>query len=161
MRVSPFRALIISFASWLGIGVFLLYKGLRLLVELAPGTSHSSMLSFFSEIAGGTQQAVLMCICIGLFVGFMKGRFVLSKTVTRLSNRFFSYGRPMLLKEMYPAYYLALVGSMILLGMSLKWMPVPQELRGTVDVAIGAALTNGAFQYLRVAFSKGRQVAAK
>lgn len=161
MRVSPFTALIISFASWLGIGVFLLYKGLRLLVELSPGVAHSSMLSFFSKMAGGMQQAVLLCICIGLFVGFMKGRFVLSKTVGRLSNRFFSYGRPMSLKEMYPAYYLALVGSMILLGMSLKWMPVPQEVRGTIDVAIGAALTNGAFQYLRVAFSKGRQVAVK
>lgn len=161
MRISPFAALLISFASWVSMGVFLLYKGLTLLVELATFEMPSSFMHSLSQRVGGMQQAILTCICLGLFVGFMKGRFVLSKTVARLSNRFYSYARPMAFKEMYPVSYLALVGSMVLLGLSLKWLPVPQELRGTVDVAIGSALTNGAFQYLRVAFSKGRQLAAK
>lgn len=161
MRISPFAALLISFASWISIGIFLLYKGLTLLVGLATFEAHSSLMTSLSQMAGGVQQAILTCICLGLFVGFMKGRFVLSKTVARLSNRFYSYARPMAFKEMYPVSYLVLIGSMVLLGISLKWLPIPQELRGTVDVAIGSALTNGAFQYLRVAFTKGRQLAAK
>ena len=161
MRLSPFTALLISFASWLCIGVFLLYKGLSFLVHLVPGTTPSPMLDILSKIAGGNESAVLVCISIGVFIGFMKGRFVLSKTVARISNRFFSFKRSMTLKEMYPVSYLILISSMILLGVSMKWLPVPLDVRGTMDVAIGSALTNGAMQYFRLAFSKGRQLPAK
>ena len=159
MRLSPFAALLVSCLSWFAIGIFLLCKGVTLLVELAQPGRSSAIIDSFRSMAGGREQAVLVFICIGLLVGFMKGRYVLSRTVNRISTRIFSFAGPIELSQLYPLSYLILIASMVVLGLSLKWLPVPQEIRGTVDVAIGSALTNGALLYLRLAFTKGRQVA--
>jgi hypothetical protein len=159
MRVSPFAALMVSFLSWLGIGVFLLHKGLNHLVSLTQGNVNSSLMQYLQKMCGGMQQAILFCICIGLFVGFLKGRFVLIKTVHRLAERFFSFSQGMKLKEMYPLSYVILISSMMLLGMSMKWIPISQVIKGTLDVAVGAALINGSLQYFRIALTKGRKQA--
>jgi hypothetical protein len=161
MRISPFSALILSFASWLSIGIFLLYKGLRILVDLAAMGSESSLMTKLGKIAGGHEQAVLCYIFIALFLGFIKGRFVLSKTVNRLTDRLFALGRNVSLSEIYPRMYFLLIGSMILLGISLKWLPIAPEVRGVVDVAVGSSLINGSLQYLRMAFSKGKNLILK
>jgi hypothetical protein len=57
--------------------------------------------------------------------------------------------------------YFLLIGSMILLGISLKWLPIAPEVRGVVDVAVGSSLINGSLQYLRMAFSKGKNLILK
>ena len=161
MRFSPFSALLLSFFSWLSIGIFLLYKGLKILVDLSVASSSSPFLQDITGLAGGRDRAVLFYIFFALFIGFIKGRFVLSKTVNRLAQRFSSFGGRIPLKELYPAYYLLLIGFMMLLGLSLRWIPIFAEVRGIVDVAVGSALINGAMQYFRLAFAKGKNVAAK
>jgi hypothetical protein len=50
-----------------------------------------------------------------------------------------------------------LMGIMILLGLSMKWLGLPIEIRGTIDVAIGSALMNGGIAYFRTAFAVSRQ----
>jgi hypothetical protein len=58
----------------------------------------------------------------------------------------------MSLTQIYsPTYYL-LIGIMIGLGLSLKIFGLPIDIRGLVDVTIGAALINGAMLYFRSAF---------
>ncbi|MEI8328759.1 MAG: hypothetical protein WCG14_01985 [Chlamydiia bacterium] len=159
MKISPFIALMISFVSWISIGVFLLYKGLTILVELSYMDPSSFFMDRLAQMAGGRQPAILVCISAAILLGFLKGRFVLSKTVLRLSNRFFAFSRPMSIKEMYPTSYLILLGSMMCFGMLMKWISIPLEVRGIVDVAVGSALINGALQYFKLALSKGRGLA--
>ena len=159
MKISPFGALLISFLTWLSIGVLLLYKGLKIFVDFVYAESKSLAIDFLSHQLGSKEFAVLLCISLSVLVGFMKGRLVLKKTVNRLSNRFFSFGRPMKIQEMYPRYYLFVLIGMMSLGMGIKFLPVPLELRAFVDVAVGAGLTNGAMQYFNLAFSKGRGIA--
>jgi hypothetical protein len=39
---------------------------------------------------------------------------------------------------------------MVLLGLVIRFLPIPIDARGLVDVAIGSALINGAMLYFRV-----------
>ncbi len=116
---------------WMLIGVWLLYKGLRIL-----------SLPFIRESA-------TWWIAAGLLVGFLKGRFVLSKTVRRISGRIAALPLPIRFASVYPKSYWILLGSMMLLGMLFRFLPL--EWRGVADVAVGSALMNGALLYFRAA----------
>lgn len=149
------RSLIIfSGAIWFVVGSFLLQLGLRLLMgTLEPEATFSSMLTFVSFRMGSLENAVILLITLGLIIGFFKGRFVLGKSVKRLVSRIRSFQQPTPISKIYtPAYYI-LLGSMMMIGMLIKYFQVPDDIRGTVDVAIGAALINGSMLYFRAAFS--------
>ncbi len=122
-------AIFLSGAVWAVVGVWLLYKGLRLL-----------SLSVDRE-AGSWWMAG------GLLVGFIKGRFVLAKTVKRIAGRIDSLSEPIQLKTLYPKSYWLLLGSMSLLGFVLQFFPI--DWRAFIDVAVGSALINGAMLYFR------------
>lgn len=122
--------IIISGIIWFGIGVMLMRQGLGLLA------------------LRGDQLAVLM-IAAGLFIGFLKGRKVLGKTALKGIDRISRLPDPMPLTQIYTPRFYALIGCMMALGMSLKYFGLPNDLRGTVDVAIGSALLNGSTFYFR------------
>lgn len=128
---------------WFFIGSFLLYKGLNFLSQAV--VLPDSFCSRFEE--PGHVATVL--IAVGLIVGFLKGRFVLSKTVKRIVTRISALPLPIRFKDVYPKSYWILIGSMVALGMTLRFLPISIEVRGTIDVAIGSALVNGAMLYFR------------
>lgn len=119
---------------WFVGGILLMYKGLRFLAE-------ASLLS-------GQKQITLWMIS-GLLLGLLKARLVLVKTVRRIVERLLSLPPPIRLKDAYPLSYWVLIGSMIAIGLLFRYLPLPLHLRGTIDVAIGSALMNGAFLYFR------------
>lgn len=124
--------IIFSGAVWILIGFMLMYKGLQFL-SLAQ-TEHKTLY-----------------MAIGLMIGFLKGRFVLVKTVRRVVMRIASLPSPIRYKDVYaPSYYFLILG-MMGLGMLLKFLPIGMEIRGMIDVAVGSALMNGAMFYFRVA----------
>jgi len=136
---------------WLVLGSFLLYKGLHLIAE---GTLREDSLCFrLRNTLGDAQQAGTILIAVGLFLGFLKGRFVLSKTVYRVSMRISKLPSPVSFSQVYALSYWILIGSMIVLGISLRFLPIPIDLRGLIDVAVGSALLNGSMLYFRFAKS--------
>ena len=90
-------------------------------------------------------------VAVGLLVGFFKGRFVLSKTVSKMVGRVLSLPLPIRFSQVYHPSYYFLIALMICLGLLLKYLPIPIDLRGMIDVAIGSALVNGALLYFRAA----------
>ncbi len=134
---------------WFAIGANLLYKGLRLIS--AATLDSDSMCSQMSRFFGTSQQAASFLIAVGLLVGFLKGRFVLGKTVRRVVARIHSLPLPIRFKQAYSPSYWILIGAMMALGMSFRFLPIPIDARGVVDVAIGSALINGALLYFRAA----------
>lgn len=122
--------------TWFFIGAFLLYKGLHLIAE----ATHQGDLS---------HQAANVFIAVGLVVGFLKGRFVLVKTVRRVVSRITSLPLPIQFKDAYSPSYWILIASMMALGMIFRFLPISTEIRGAIDVAIGSALINGALLYFR------------
>ena len=139
---------------WFGAGFSLLYKGIHF---IADGVRTAGTLTFhFREAFGSAESAGSVFIGIALIIGFLKGRFVLSKTVRRTSLRIQSLPLPISLFSVYPPAYWVLIASMIGLGLSLRFLPIPIDVRGLIDVAIGSALLNGAMLYFRAARSVAR-----
>lgn len=132
---------------WFFVGCSLLYKGLHLVTQAAfqEGSLCDRMKGFF----GSPQQSATALMGLGLLVGFIKGRFILAKTVRRVVGRIASLPLPIRIHEAYSPSYWLLIGLMIVLGMSLRFLPIPIDVRGTIDVAIGSALINGALLYFR------------
>lgn len=158
MSLSKTTWIAISGVIWFVIGVGLLTLGLNFIVykaQLEP-TETTSLIAKLAPIAGGRDHAALVLVIIGLMVGFIKGRLVLGKTVKRVCEHILKLPTPIKITQVYSKKYILLICSMILLGMSMKWLGLPMEIRGTIDVAIGSALMNGAVAYFRVAFSMGR-----
>lgn len=123
---------------WFFVGIFLLYKGLCLIVEA-------------TDLLCLSQKRANLLIALGLLVGFLKVHFVLAKTVRRVVLRIASLPLPIRFKEAYSPAYWALIGGMMALGMLFRYLPISLDFRGTIDVAIGSALINGAILYFRAA----------
>lgn len=124
-----------SGALWFVAGLLLLYKGVTYLAQGAE--------------EGGSERGLNLWLMTAVAVGFFKGRFVLSKTVNRIVARIASLQEPISLKKLYPPSYFLLIGSMIGLGLSFRFLPLPLSIRGAIDVAIGSALLQGALLYFR------------
>lgn len=134
---------------WLAIGFSLLYKGLHLISDAA---FQADTLCFrWQEVFGTPQQAATVFMGLGLLLGFIKGRFVLSKTVQRVSKRIASLSEPVRLADAYSRSYWILIASMMALGMLFRFLPIPPDLRGIIDVAVGSALLNGSLLFFRAA----------
>ena len=118
--------IICSGLIWVLIGTWLLYKGLRL-------------------------TSTPWIIACGLLIGFLKGRFVFPKTVQRVVGRIEALSLPIRFSQVYTPAYWMLIAGMMSLGMLFRFLPVPVDVRGLVDIAIGSALVNGATLYFRAA----------
>ena len=155
MRLSKATWIAISGLIWFVVGVGLLTLGMYFIVGLLqnPLWEKSSLIAQMSPLAGGREQAALALITIGLILGFIKGRIAMAKAVKRVGERILSLPEPVKLAQVYSKGYLLLIGGMMLLGMSMKWLQIPPDIRGVIDVAIGSALMNGALLYFRFALA--------
>lgn len=91
----------------------------------------------------------MLLICIALLIGFIKGRYVLSKTVKRVSVHLLSQKGPLKIVDAYPKSYIYILSSMILLGVVVKFLPISKTVLGFIDLAVGSALVQGAMHYFR------------
>jgi hypothetical protein len=156
-KVSHAALIFISGFVWLAVGCFLLPLGLNFVVEALLRENAAQphpILHFLAPYVGGMDSAAMIWIAIALLIGSVKGRTVFAKSVQRSVNRILAMPNPASLSKIYtPAYYL-LLGSMVLLGVLVRF--TPQDIRGGVDIAVGAALINGAMLYFRQAWAARR-----
>lgn len=149
MNIRHGAAIILSGVTWMGIGMFLMIKGFTLILVPMTTQSQPVLLPYLHLWIGNMQQASLLWICLALLIGFIKGRVILRKTAERLMKRILALPNPSSLVSIYPRSYLILLALMMSLGMLLKWVPIPCDIKGLVDVAIGSALVNGSAFYFR------------
>ena len=157
MYIKTRNAILLSGALWMGIGILLLTKGIRYLVDagnaVINGTHQGfSLIKKITEYTKNPEQAAIILICVALLIGFFKGRVVFKRTVNRVVQRIRSYPSPVNIKSIYSKGYLFLIGGMMLMGMLFKFLPLPLDVKGFVDFAVGSALINGAMLYFRAAF---------
>lgn len=137
---------------WFVIGFYLLSKGINLVVYSLEAT-HSPFLSFFSQFSRRKEEAILMLVSLALLLGYIKGRFVLMKAVKRVVFRIRSLTPPIKVKEVYTKGYFILFISMMFLGISVRFLPITSDVRGFIDLTVGAALMNAALLYFRFTFA--------
>ncbi len=158
-KCSHFTLIVISGLVWFAVGVFLMSLGVHFITDsiinwenliASPNFSFFKLLSSF--IRDGDQAASFV-IAISLMVGYLKGRYVLIKSVRRGVSRILSLPNPCSIKNIYSTKYYLLLGLMVCLGLGLKIFHVIPDIRGSVDLMIGAALLKGAMLYFRDAFA--------
>lgn len=154
LKVSHATMITISGAIWLAIGLMLLRMGVNLLLPPAAQEGESFYLPLVQSMApyfGGLKGALLGLLLFALVVGYLKGRFVLGKSARKGVERILSFPNPVSIVQIYSPKYFILLGLMVLLGISIKYMGLPNDVRGAIDVTIGIALLTGALIYFRYA----------
>jgi hypothetical protein len=135
---------------WLGIGVFLLNLGLRLLLNSIDAPS-LPLLKFLKPYFGGIEYATIGLIAFSLGLGYFKGKYVFKRTVKRVVEKIRSLPNPASLASVYSWPYYLLIVFMMFLGFSMRYFNISSDIRGVIDVAVGAALIQGAMRYFRTA----------
>ena len=155
MKLSHAKLIAISGAIWFAIGVYLLNIGLNLLVANTASdqvlVSEYPLLHSIAPYLGSIQTAALTLVIVALAIGYFKGRYVLGKSAEKGAQRIQSMPNPAPLSKIYSPKYYLLLGGMVALGISIKYMGLSNDVRGFIDTIIGAALINGAMIYFRLA----------
>lgn len=152
-KVNRPTLIVLSGMIWLAVGCWLSLLGVNFLIStLLRENQHLSrpLIDPLAPYVGGMESAAYILIVLGLIVGYLKGQYVLGKTVKREVNRIASLVEPTCLSQLYTKKYLILLAVMGFLGMVVRFSPL--DLRGVVDVAVGTALICGAFRYFFHAF---------
>jgi hypothetical protein len=153
LKLSHTVLIFLSGLVWLAVGIFLLQLGLHLIGNSLPiqrtGGDYP-LIDFLSTYMGGAELTAIVIISLGLLLGHLKGRHVLGKSAHKGVDRILSFQNPTSLMNIYSAKYYILLAVMIGLGISIKYLGIPNDIRGFIDVIIGAALINGAIIYFRL-----------
>lgn len=163
LKIRHATMIMLSGLVWFLIGFFLLQLGLNLLVagvqsEALGNSASYPLLSSLGSLMGTFDRAAIVIIAISLFFGYFKGKYVLGKAAKRGADHIASLPNPASITKMYGLRYYVLIAIMIALGLSIKYFQVPNDIRGAVDVLIGAALLNGALIYFRMASSAKKKM---
>ncbi len=150
MRFHPSILVSIQGAVWLGVGVFLVCKGVLLITILLtyPEFGSSLFVKGASHL-GGTGNGVVLLICLGLFIGWLKARFVLIRVIRKNVTRLLQMPSPIPLKKIYEGRYYLILALMISLGILPRTLGLKNDIHGFIALTIGAALLNGSFLYFR------------
>lgn len=128
-------------ALWLFAGIMLLSKGVNLLLAIV----HQPFFRFFRASQGET-AAIL--VCLGLFLGQFKAKYVLRKTAMKRIQQMSSQSS-FTFFQIFNFRYLILIATMISLGLLLKFFHTPHDLRGLIDITIGTALIHSSIFYFK------------
>lgn len=151
MKFRHSTLIVISGLTWLAIGSYLLFLGLTLLLNSTLDQSDKiyPIVSNLAPYVGGTEQVGLFLAALFLGVGYMKSKYVLSRTVLRTLTNICSSPNPSGLGTVYNRQYIMLIGAMAMLGAGIKFLQLPDDIRGSIDIAIGSALINGSVLYFK------------
>ncbi|MGR3973550.1 MAG: hypothetical protein QRY72_03140 [Candidatus Rhabdochlamydia sp.] len=153
MKLSATKWVVISGLTWLGMGSLLLSKGFRWILMCMLENRTEGMMGWFLGSHRTSHDAGMLLICFALLLGLIKGRWILSKTVKRVSERIYQHPSTLGIQDAYDKKYFILLGIMMGLGMSFRFLPIPPDVKGFIDVTVGSALIHGAMLYFREAIN--------
>ena len=127
--------IVITGVGWLAIGCMLMTKGIKYLA--------------IAKMSAVSSDLCMILTFLGLILGYLKGKFIFSKTVDRLISRIYTIKGSITLLNVYPVSYWLIMVGMSFMGVFIKALPLNIEFLGMIDLAIGSALVNGAMLYFR------------
>ena len=101
------RLLQIAGLIWVIVGLFLIYRGSGL-YNLAVIEQNTS------------KEALIISIILGVVIGTLKGKFVLSKTALRNRNRINQLVSPISIHQIFSGAFYGLIAGMMVLGFLLR-----------------------------------------
>ncbi len=152
LKLSHNSLIQLSGVLWLAIGSLLLFLGVNFLTQAFENPSgNHPLFNALAPYMGDREIVAVILLVVALFIGFFKGKLALGRSAARVTARIRSLPNPAPLSQAYSKGYCLLIAFMICLGISLKYLGLPNDVRGLIDIAIGAALINGGKVYFRLA----------
>ena len=151
MRVGHIAGVVIAGSVWFIIGCLLTFKGLFLTVTsmISFQKGGHPLMDWLYQFFHHVEKSATCLVFVAVFLGMLKGRFVLAKTVKKFVARILLIPSPLSFKDLFPGRYVILIASMMSLGMLLKVLPITDDVRAFIDLGVGSALINGAFLYFK------------
>ena len=144
MKLSHAKLIVISGLIWFAVGFYLLQLGLNLLlsgVHFDHTLSDSyPLIKILTNYLGSGESAALILVAVALFIGYLKGKYVLGKSAHKGASRILAFSNPVCISKIYSPKYYILLGLMMGLGIAIKYLGVNNDIRGFIDVIIGSAL---------------------
>ena len=101
------RLLQVAGLIWIIVGLFLIYRGSGL-YNLAVIEQNTS------------KEALIISVILGVVIGILKGKFVLSKTALRNRNRINQLVPPLSIHHIFSGSFYVLIAGMMILGFLLR-----------------------------------------
>ena len=101
------RLLQVAGLIWIIVGLFLIYRGSGL-YNLAVIEQNTS------------KEALIISVILGVVIGILKGKFVLSKTALRNRNRINQLVPPLSIHHIFSGSFYGLIAGMMILGFLLR-----------------------------------------
>jgi hypothetical protein len=142
----PAALILLCGATTFTAGLFLMRFGLTLLLSILQGNHEITsypLLNFAHKITPTMEIAALILVILGLGVGILKGRTVITKSCKRNIARILSLPSPALFTRFYPLAFYPLILLMASMGYILRNSGAPSDIIGVVYLAIGSALIQG------------------
>ena len=139
MRVSTKTLEKLAGCVWLAVGGMLAWRGIKMIFGLSDDIERAGV------------SAIVMSLGIGAWIGYLKGRYVLSRTARRNLRRVRGLAEPRIW-NVFSARFLVVIALMIGLGAGLRWMARQGWLGGHAGVGgiyfgIGTALLISSLVY--------------
>lgn len=140
---------------WMGVGIMLLNLGLGYIMNgfqsgVFASDGYSGLFSWMAAKTGAADYAAIVLIMLSLVVGIAKGRFVMAKAAQKSSYRISKLANPTAITNLYSRSNLILLAVMMSMGMLMKVLALPYDIRGSIDTAVGCALMQGSLAYFRL-----------
>lgn len=139
--------LLFSGALWLSVGLFLLQFGIKLV--LSSITNDTPLYALLTPLTGKNENTAVLIVASGLLIGHGKARFALSKASARVIKRLKELPNPTYFTDAYGKSYLFLIIGMMCLGALIRYLQIPLDIRGFINIIIGSALIQGSLSYFR------------
>lgn len=136
-------------AFWLIAGFMLLTKGIGFLKNLMFFESSHPLLDFYLNLTQDKETAVALLIATALALGMMKAIFILRKVAKKACLRLSTFPDPAPISALFGFRFLVIITGAMLMAYCVRQSGLSPDIRGVIDVAVGAALLNSAMIYLR------------
>ncbi|MEC8307062.1 MAG: hypothetical protein VXZ72_04365 [Chlamydiota bacterium] len=136
-----------SACVWLGIGALLVTRGAAYLL-LALKDEESLLRQSAAHYHYAPLTGVIVISFMAFVLGTIKGQCAIKKRVYRMETQMLKLPYHFSFFQIYGLTAFLLVGLMMGLGMMVRWMPIPYEVKALLVVAVGTSLIQGGFTFL-------------
>lgn len=159
-KFSHFTLIVFSGSLWIAMAVALLTLATHFMQKATLSHMHSStpLLQLLFPLTHNLRLTASLIFAFSMSIGYLKGSFVLKKSVNRIINRIKTLPNPTPLHTVYPVSYYFIILCMMSFGMIMKYTNLPLDIRAAVDAAIGIALLKGGLSYFHIAFKNQKEL---
>lgn len=139
---------------WFIVGLALLFSGLEMifLIDFLQGQTFTPLINILMYAFTGAIIPSIIVIClVGLLLGYVKSKWALVRMIGKTMERIYPLSGLVRISNLYRLHEALLVIAVITLSRVIKIFPIPLDVQGVINIAIGSALINGAVIYFRFA----------